>query len=1367
MIDKNDVKMPERGRDVDESEALKQEQIDKIKALLDMVNNTENKQQLRLGQDYYANFHWFGIQAGGKSQQASNRSYFSYQEEAVYDFIFNLNKSGILSDQVGMGKTIEAGMIISELASRHELRSLLIIVPNEIMASKWEYELKEKFGVKSDEGDGQRRFPHTIRNYDDFCRCIWDCIEASYVGGEQFWENFSHECKPEDGDTLNEVLSGYFDSDIEKAVDLLNEFFEDSDDRLFGQVNVGYDNVNKEFTLFKKGKTVGRKNYDFEGRKDRLNKMITIPNSNIYKNFENRKQYIDMKANLAKQKEMRLRLGDNRSVRLLDYQKALKAELDGLLTLIGDYGMKTPSILGEVATQMKIIYPILIVPIFYSEKANNNGGIVQRDFLNRSLYPIDSKSNDIIKGSYKLMYPIIYPGGDENGNYYEQKYEDFRIIDFFIESAYQTLIVDEVHDYINVKGKVNKDVFHQESNRYKLFSSEQFNRYELFDDYYFIEKSTLYKKLKELADMAERKIFLTATPIKSDMVDFYLLTLIASNKDSENYKKIMRQLDELARTKAKTDIDELYSYFLQYILTQKAENDFNDYSGDFLAEKFNDEENQSGETRYIYPYFNNAFLRANVHDKGKITDYLLGQVNYMTVSELIMELIVAYNAEMQTDNEDKQSSENNVGKTVLELKERFMTYMSYDGLPDEMRKLVARIAYRALLNNTVRMRFEEDFTYTSGNKTEHIKRIRKLLEMEDGPRRWNRTYRKYGIRHTRHQTYKLDKSGCQAVGKLNDNKQDRYDNLPVWPRRNGKVLYLFRDDVFFDSYLNIRRQSEVKTDLNIKLEQLPNMDRFEGTAQERAEQEKKFEAAEIIFDYINDSMTGELIPSYYCAEDMDDKDMVEYKLALVTKLMRGSDKSDLGEMHNKVLLFAENDREKILEWFLYLGCIEGKEGKDEKKAGEYAASWKKYFRTEEDIGKLNRDWKVSDDTADLGKYGNRLIVIDPTKYEKGVDLQKADTIINFDISYDPLKMEQRIGRIDRIRPGDKDRNINIISFVPFNNMSGFIIYFFADELKLFTQWMGETTGIVSVNEDENASVGDHVTGEEVSFEQKVLSLEKYYNYLYCLCKGDATAKDAEQMANDFADFFPELFSEGKGTKGNVNSRSQVRYDFKFIQEVQKSFDTAFRNSITPKQEGVAVDGSSKKVVRFNSKLGIRLNCSATDCAKCPNKNSCNNGDGRKWNDYAAFKNAVDEFFNVGEAFYKRERENYNKELKDLTLSGGDESGQKVLDYLERRRKAFEKAKAVVNKLPEHDDSAFVMDFGSYRELFGSLKRLLWDDIVAVYLDVILKRFYDQCDTVLEGANLFARFIKAFSIAEFMNNMDSSEDDNNNTEGNIG
>ena len=76
MIDKNDVKMPEQKKT---NEINGEEQIKKVTTLLGLVNDTENKQELRLKEDYYARFHWLGDNIGANN----SKSYFSYQEEAV------------------------------------------------------------------------------------------------------------------------------------------------------------------------------------------------------------------------------------------------------------------------------------------------------------------------------------------------------------------------------------------------------------------------------------------------------------------------------------------------------------------------------------------------------------------------------------------------------------------------------------------------------------------------------------------------------------------------------------------------------------------------------------------------------------------------------------------------------------------------------------------------------------------------------------------------------------------------------------------------------------------------------------------------------------------------------------------------------------------------------------------------------------------------------------------------------------------------------------------------------------------------------------------------------------------------------------
>ncbi len=52
----------------------------------------------------------------------------------------------LIADDVGLGKTIEAGLVIQELLIRHRARTVLIIVPASLQ-DKWRVEMREKFGL--------------------------------------------------------------------------------------------------------------------------------------------------------------------------------------------------------------------------------------------------------------------------------------------------------------------------------------------------------------------------------------------------------------------------------------------------------------------------------------------------------------------------------------------------------------------------------------------------------------------------------------------------------------------------------------------------------------------------------------------------------------------------------------------------------------------------------------------------------------------------------------------------------------------------------------------------------------------------------------------------------------------------------------------------------------------------------------------------------------------------------------------------------------------------------------------------------------------------------------------------------------------
>ena len=68
-------------------------------------------------------------------------------EAALFAFQTPLSKGAILADEVGLGKTIEAGMIISQRWAERK-RSILLIVPANLR-KQWNQELKDKFFIPS------------------------------------------------------------------------------------------------------------------------------------------------------------------------------------------------------------------------------------------------------------------------------------------------------------------------------------------------------------------------------------------------------------------------------------------------------------------------------------------------------------------------------------------------------------------------------------------------------------------------------------------------------------------------------------------------------------------------------------------------------------------------------------------------------------------------------------------------------------------------------------------------------------------------------------------------------------------------------------------------------------------------------------------------------------------------------------------------------------------------------------------------------------------------------------------------------------------------------------------------------------------
>lgn len=110
-----------------------------------------------------------------------------YQMHVVEQVLREKAPAAILADEVGLGKTIEAGLIYKELALRGIVRSALVLAPKALL-SQWQDELRERFDEDFTLTD-ERRFrgfdqedhvicslPQFVRSFERIAARPWDLL---------------------------------------------------------------------------------------------------------------------------------------------------------------------------------------------------------------------------------------------------------------------------------------------------------------------------------------------------------------------------------------------------------------------------------------------------------------------------------------------------------------------------------------------------------------------------------------------------------------------------------------------------------------------------------------------------------------------------------------------------------------------------------------------------------------------------------------------------------------------------------------------------------------------------------------------------------------------------------------------------------------------------------------------------------------------------------------------------------------------------------------------------------------------------------------------------------------------------------------
>lgn len=83
------------------------------------------------------------------SLNTTNTQFLPYQFKPVLQFLDSPSRGIVIADEVGLGKTIEAGLIWTELRARQDARRLLVVCPA-MLREKWKDELGNRFGVRAE-----------------------------------------------------------------------------------------------------------------------------------------------------------------------------------------------------------------------------------------------------------------------------------------------------------------------------------------------------------------------------------------------------------------------------------------------------------------------------------------------------------------------------------------------------------------------------------------------------------------------------------------------------------------------------------------------------------------------------------------------------------------------------------------------------------------------------------------------------------------------------------------------------------------------------------------------------------------------------------------------------------------------------------------------------------------------------------------------------------------------------------------------------------------------------------------------------------------------------------------------------------------
>ncbi|MBO5737412.1 MAG: DEAD/DEAH box helicase [Clostridia bacterium] len=187
-----------------------------------------------------------------------------------------------------------------------------------------------------------------------------------------------------------------------------------------------------------------------------------------------------------------------------------------------------------------------------------------------------------------------------------------------------------------------------------------------------------------------------------------------------------------------------------------------------------------------------------------------------------------------------------------------------------------------------------------------------------------------------------------------------------------------------------------------------------------------------------EEMPLNVVNEFYPIRLANDEKCIDVKIEKLKELVRLN-------MNSRVIIFFDYDR---------------------KRAAETVEKVEAALRAEEDLKDrlllgVSANQREVESEFETDKWDNGILLVKEAAFTEGINLQSANIIINFEVSPDPLAMDQRIGRAFRL--GQKN-DVLIYSFADMCKLEGYALMYFSG-IGLITSSGGDATILAGSNNE--------------------------------------------------------------------------------------------------------------------------------------------------------------------------------------------------------------------------------------------------------------------------------------------------------------